>query len=41
VRLDGDLSVLVDRSSAEAARLAVGAAVDVSVSGRALVVDPL
>jgi putative spermidine/putrescine transport system ATP-binding protein len=41
VRLDGDVSVLVDRPSAEAARLAVGAAVEVAVTGRVLVVDPL
>ena len=39
VRLDGDLAVLVDRPSAEAATLAVGDAVDVAVAGRVLVVD--
>jgi putative spermidine/putrescine transport system ATP-binding protein len=41
VRLDGDVSVLVDRPSVEAAQLTVGAAVDVAVAGRVLVVDPL
>ena len=40
VRLDGDLSVLVDRPSAEAARIHVGAAVKVAVSYQVLVVDP-
>ena len=39
VRLDGDLAVLVDRPSAEAAALAVGDAVDVAVTGRVLVAD--
>ncbi len=41
VRLDGDLSVLVDRPSTEAAQLGVGAAVDVAVTGRVLIVDPV
>jgi len=40
VRLGGDLSVLVDRPSVEAARIHVGAAVKVAVSYQVLVVDP-
>ncbi len=40
VRLDGDVSVQVDRPSVEAAALAVGAAVEIAVTGRVLVVDP-
>jgi hypothetical protein len=40
VRLGGDLSVLVDRPSVEAARIHVGAAVKVAVSCQVLVVDP-
>jgi putative spermidine/putrescine transport system ATP-binding protein len=40
VRLDGDLSVLVDVPSADAAALTVGDAVEVAVAGHVLVVDP-
>jgi putative spermidine/putrescine transport system ATP-binding protein len=40
VRLDGDVSVQVDRPSVEAAALAVGAAVETAVTGRVLVADP-
>ena len=40
VRLDGDVSVQVDRPSVEAAALSVGAAVEVAITGRVLVADP-
>jgi putative spermidine/putrescine transport system ATP-binding protein len=40
VRLDGDVSVQVDRPSVEAAALAVGSAVEVAISGRVLIADP-
>jgi putative spermidine/putrescine transport system ATP-binding protein len=39
VRLDGDVSVLVDQPSAAAAELAIGAAVEVAITGRVLVAD--
>jgi putative spermidine/putrescine transport system ATP-binding protein len=39
VRLDGDVSVLVDQPSAAAAELAVGASVEVAITGRVLVAD--
>jgi hypothetical protein len=39
VRLDGDVSVLVDQPRSAAAELTVGAAVEVAIAGRVLVAN--